>query len=288
MKKTITIMLSLLMLMSLLIGCSKEVTVDAAGLQHMVLDGAATALTKEGYTATLIPDANYDLPESITVTMEDQGEATFTYDPVSGQLTFPEVTGNITLSGTATESIVGTWAGTADFTEMFAKEFAADPATAEYFTVSSFKLDLTMEFDAEGICTLTVDEESAKAAMDTLAKELVDGMVKMLDDMLKQQGVNMSTEDYLTLSGITLEDLTAQLTSEMQVEDMLKELENKSNYHLQDGKLWISDDLDSQADADDACPYTLAEGVLTIEAPAEAAEEDAAAYLFPLVLNRVG
>ena len=85
MKKFFAIILSALMLMSLLTGCSKEVTVDAAGLQHMSLEGAVTAMTKEGYTAKLIPQEHYVLPETITVTMEDQKEQTYTYDPATGE-----------------------------------------------------------------------------------------------------------------------------------------------------------------------------------------------------------
>lgn len=288
MKKFIAIALSALMLMSLLSGCSKEVTVDAAGLQHMTLEGAATAMTKEGYTAKLVPDEHYELPETLTVTMEDQGEQTYTYDPATGALTFPEVTGSITIAGAATESIIDTWAGTVDFTEMLTQEMAADPTAAEYFSFSSFKLDLTMTFDAEGVCTLTVDEESARQAIDTMAQELLDGMVKLLDDLLRQQGLDMTTEDYLAASGMTLEDLKTQLTAEMSVEDMLDELSQQGNYKLQDGKLLISDDLDSEPEEDDACPYTLTDGVLTIEASEDAAGEEAAAYMFPLVLNRVG
>lgn len=288
MKKTITIMLSLLMLMSLLTGCSKEVTVDAAGLQHMTLEGALTTMTKEGYTAKLVPQEHYELPETITVTMEDQEEQSYSYDPATGQLTFTEVTGNITLSGTATESIIGTWASTVDFTEMLKESIAADPTTAQYFSFSGFALDLTMSFDAEGVCTLTVDEESAKKAMETIAQEMLDGMLKMVDELLKQQGVDMTAEDYLAATGMSMEDLRAQLSAELDMEDMIDELSQQSKYAIKDGKLYISDDLDTEPEEGDACPYTLADGVLTIEASEEAAEEEAAAYMFPLVLNRVG
>lgn len=287
MKKFFAIVLSALMLMSLLTGCSKEVTVDATGLQHITLEGAATAMTKEGYTAKLIPDEHYVLPETVTVTMEEQGEQTYTYDPATGELTFTQVTGNITIAATATESIVGTWAGSVDFTQMLTESLATDPTLSGYFTISSFVLDLTMTFDAEGNCSLAIDEESAKAAIEAVSQELLDGMLKMLNELLKQQGVEMTMEDYLAASGMTMEDLRAQLSAELNVEDMVGELSQENTYEIRDGKLYLAD-ADGNFTEDGAAPYTLLDGVLTIEASEEAAEEEYADYMFPLVLNRVG
>lgn len=287
MKKFFTIALSVLMLMSLLTGCSKEVTVDAAGLQHMTLEGALTTMTKEGYTAKLVPQEHYELPETITVTMEDQEEQSYSYDPATGELTFTEVTGNITITGIATESIIGTWASTVDFTEMLKASMAADPTVAEFFSFSSFVLDITITFDAEGVCTLTIDEESAKVALETIAQEMLDGMLKMIDELLKQQGVDMTAEDYLAATGMSMDDLREQLSAELDVEDMIDELSQENTYEIRDGKLYIAD-ADGNMTEEDASSFTLADGVLTIEASEEAAEEEAAAYMFPLVLNRVG
>jgi len=289
MKKFFAILLSALMLMSLLTGCSKEVTVDAAGLQHMTLEGAVTAMTKEGYTAKLIPQEHYVLPEIITVTMEDQKEQTYTYDPATGELTFTEVTGNITISGAATESIVGTWAGTVEFSEEYIKEsMTVEPTMANYFTIRPFSLDLTMTFHEDGTCALEIDEESAKKAVDQMMQDIMDGMVKLLDELLKQQGLNMTTEEYLEASGVTMEDLREQMAGQMDAQDMMENFSHEANYEIRDGKLLISDDLDTAPEEEDAAPYTLADGVLTIEASEEAAEEEGSEYMFPLVLNRVG
>lgn len=289
MKKFFAIVLSALMLMSLLTGCSKEVTVDATGLQHITLEGAATAMTKEGYTAKLIPDEHYVLPETVTVTMEEQGEQTYTYDPATGELTFTQVTGNITIAATATESIVGTWAGTVEFTEEYMKEsMTMDPMVSAYFSISPFSLDLTMTFHEDGTCAMEIEEESAKKAAEQMTQELLDGIVKLLDELLKQQGLNMTTEEYLAASGMTLDDLREQMAGEMNAQDMIEGLSNEANYEIRDGKILISDDLDTEPEEEDAAPYTLIDGVLTIEASEEAAEEPGAEYMFPLVLNRVG
>ena len=285
MKRIIAIALSLLLLMGLLSGCSKEVTVDAAGLEHMTLEGAAVAMTKEGYTAKLVPQAHYVLPETITVTMEDQGEQSYSYDPATGQLTFPKVTGNITIAGTAVESIVGTWRGTVDFTQAISEALGADPSAAEYFSFENLTLDLIMTFDAQGNCTLAIDEASAKATMDTIAQVMLDGTLKLLDDLLSIQDPNFSVEDYLAASGTTMEDLKEQISAELKMEDLVGELSQEGTYEIRDGKLYIADG-DEAFTEDDASAYTLQNGVLTIEAPADADQDESAAIMFPLVLNR--
>ena len=287
MKKAFSVFFSILMIISLLTGCSKEVSVDSTGLLHMTLEGTPTAMTKEGYTATLVPDAHFELPETITVTMEDQEAQSYHYDPFTGVLTFTEVTGNITISGTASESIVGTWSGSADFTEALTASLAADPTVASYFNFSEFVLDLTMTFDTEGTCTLAIDAASARESVETIAQEMLDGMLKMITDLLQQMDIDMTAQDYLAATGISIEDLQEQLNAEWDVDELISKISQQGKYLIKDGKLYISDDLESDPEEEDACPYTLASGVLTINAPEDAAEDEAAAYLFPLVLKRV-
>lgn len=288
MKKALSILICMLLLVSLLSGCSKEVTVDATGLVHMTFDGAATTMTKEGYTATLVADEHYDLPETINVVMEGQeGAASFTYDPSTGKVEIAEVVGAITITGEATESIVGTWKGSVDFSEvMTATMSAADETMAKYFNFPNLTLDLIMTFTADGTCTLSGDPASVDALADALGDCLMDGMVLMIEDLLKEQGLDITFEQYLTLAGITREQLQEQMMSQFDADELLEGLETEGKYMLEDGVLYLSDDLNSEVDKEDGSAYTLVDGVLTIQASNLDSDNEFVQMIFPLVLNR--
>ncbi|MBQ7916294.1 MAG: DUF885 domain-containing protein [Firmicutes bacterium] len=91
--------------MSLLFsGCSKEVTVDTAGLDRITSDGAAIGQTKEDYTATLTAEEGYDLPKAVEVTIDGVVlTGGYTYDPETGLLTIDgeSITGNVVISAAA-------------------------------------------------------------------------------------------------------------------------------------------------------------------------------------------
>jgi hypothetical protein len=77
-------------------------------LTSMTSSGASTASLHQTYSATLKANTNYSLPTTITVTM---GGTTLTsgsgysYSSSSGAVSIPSVTGDITISGTATRNI---------------------------------------------------------------------------------------------------------------------------------------------------------------------------------------
>ncbi len=50
-------------------------------------------------TGTLSPDDGYQLPTAISVTMGGQATENFTYDPSTGSVAVPQVTGDLMISG---------------------------------------------------------------------------------------------------------------------------------------------------------------------------------------------
>ena len=82
-------------------------TVDSSGLNNMTSNGASTANIGTTYTATLSTNSsNYSLPSSIKVTMGGTTLTTsdYTYSSNSGSLSIPNVSGDITISGSAVYS----------------------------------------------------------------------------------------------------------------------------------------------------------------------------------------
>ena len=104
MKKVLLLTLCLVMMICLLAGCSKEVTVDTTGLVNIKSSGEPIAKTKESYTAVLTADQYYALPKNITITMDGVAITEgYVYNPTTGELIISEeaVTGNISISAKA-------------------------------------------------------------------------------------------------------------------------------------------------------------------------------------------
>lgn len=77
-------------------------------LSSMTSSGATTASLHKTYTATLTASTFYTLPTSITVTMGGTTLTSgtgYTYSSSTGAISIPSVTGDITITGTATRNI---------------------------------------------------------------------------------------------------------------------------------------------------------------------------------------
>lgn len=180
---------------------------------------------------------------------------------------------------------MGAWEGTVDLTEYLTTMVTeGDESMSDYFNFSRLTMDLTLTFTEEGVCTLEFPQESAEALIASLLEQMKPAMEKVLEDALAAEGLDMTLDEFLSLTGISLDDLMAEAMDEAIAEDMLSELEESGNYLVKDGKLYISDDLDSEIDEDDYQLYTIENGVLTIEA-AEG-DTDKENFLFPLTLTR--
>lgn len=74
-------------------------------LTGMSSNSAKTVKRGQNYTATFTANNNYNLPNSITVTMEGNDNPTYTYNRNNSNVTIQNVTGNITISGQAEYNI---------------------------------------------------------------------------------------------------------------------------------------------------------------------------------------
>lgn len=289
MKKQISIVLCLLLLVSVLLtGCTKEVAVDASALQNITFTGETVANNKDAYTATLTPAEHFALPETLTVTVGGTALTEgYTYDPATGTLTIEAdyITGDIAIAGTATESIVGTWAGSVDITDYLTSTVAAaDASMAGYFSFSDLVMDLTMTFTAEGTCSMEFDAEGMETLINSMLEQMRPGLEQMMMDALAAEGLDMSLEEFLSMAGISLDDMLAEVANAALSEETLEAMEQSGNYLVKGDHLCISDDLSDPVDEDDYQIFTIENDVLTIEL-AEGDEE--MAFLFPMVLTRV-
>ena len=190
--------------------------------------------------------------------------------------------------GEKKETLVGTWNATIDIAEVYNAEIAAsgDEAMAEYLSVDSFAIPLVMTFNEDGTYSLTVDKEGMDAAMNGLIEDMKVGLEKYFNDYFSSMGLEIDVDEALAASGMSLDALVEEMKAEIMPEDMYADMESAGQYKAEDGKLYLTEDVEVEPVGGVYNTYTIEGDTLTIEAGTEELEDEMAELLFPLVLKR--
>lgn len=190
--------------------------------------------------------------------------------------------------GEKKETLVGTWNATIDIAEVYNAEIAAsgDEAMAEYLSVDSFAIPLVMTFNEDGTYSLTVDKEGMDAAMNGLIEDMKVGLEKYFNDYFSSMGLEIDVDEALAASGMSLDSLVEEMKGEIMTEDMYADMESAGQYKAEDGKLYLTEDVEVEPVGGVYNTYTIEGDTLTIDAGTEELEDEMAELLFPLVLKR--
>lgn len=286
MKKQYAVILSLVLVMCVLFtGCSKEVTVDVTGLSQVTSDGAAVAKTGEAYSATLTAAQYYELPETITVTVDGAAlSGGYTYDPQTGALSIEgeSITGNVAIEAKAFESIIGTWKSGVDISGYMNTVIGGIPMMGEYFDFADLTMDFVMTFNEDGTFAMVGDAASIDTLLVNLKDQMKDGMIKMLEDVLAAEGVEMTIEEFLAASNMDMDELIEESLADVSPEEMIESMENDGTYKVEDGKLYLN-----EFEPEDAQVFEIKDGVMTLQVSEGDKGEEMMDILFPMVLKRV-
>ena len=183
------------------------------------------------------------------------------------------------------DTIVGTWKTNIDLAEAFNEEMAAS-GMGDYINIESFNLPLVMEFKADGTGSMTVDQEAMTETVDKLAADLTAGLEAYFTEYFASMGLEIDLDEALAASGMSMDDLVEEMKAEFAGEDAFAEFTNEFKYKAEDGKLYMSEDLDSEISTDTYNTYELKGNALTLDIGNEDLDEEMAKYLFPMNLTR--
>ena len=182
-----------------------------------------------------------------------------------------------TPSGGGKPSIVGTWTGSVNMGAMLETLMQTE-------VEKDISCKMIFTFSADGKFSAKLDEQSAKAAVETM----VDVIVDMMKDVYAEQDIDL--EEALAAEGMTMDDLKAQYKEELDVDGMFEGISGETCYKHEDGKIYIAEsqeDLDEE-DYDSVYIVSLAGNTLTvtdIESDGESAAE-VMPDMFPLVFKK--
>lgn len=187
------------------------------------------------------------------------------------------------------KALVGTWTGSVDLTQPL--NDAIEPQLGElnqFYTFDSFVLECIVTFTGEGTYTVGFERSSVERAFEQIMADLEEGMYAYMEQILQDQGLDVTVEEYLEQGGSSIkramEQTLAAMDPEALIEELLETTAMEGNFDAEGGKLMLSDGLEYQPDPAVYHTYRLSGGTLTIEqGSAEGSQIDA---LFPLILKK--
>ena len=198
----------------------------------------------------------------------------------------------LTLSLTACSdknSVVGSWKAEVDLTEMINEGIADDEDMAEYVALKDFSFAMTLKLKDDGTYEMSVDEDDIKDVIKSAKKDLQEGFNKYFEDLIDSQDLGVTVDELLDSYGLDLDALIEAVFSDEMVDEIVSEMSSEGKYKAEDGKLYFSDDLDSDIDEDEYTTYEMADNELKLmEAFGEDAAEMEDLGLFPMTFKKVG
>lgn len=182
-------------------------------------------------------------------------------------------------------TVVGTWRADINLAEAFNEEMEAS-GMGDYINIESFNLPLVMEFKEDGTGSMSVDQAAMTETVDKLAADLTTGLEAYFTEYFSSMGLEVDLDEALAASGMSMDDLVNEMKAEFAGEEAFAEFTNEFKYKAEDGKLYMSDDLDSEVPTDEYNTYTLDGDTMTLEVGTEELEEEMAKYMFPMTLTR--
>ena len=184
----------------------------------------------------------------------------------------------------AEERILGIWQTSIDCSDLCNSYIEATMGTelAHYFDFTGIHLAGTLELKEDGSFTMTISQADVDAYSSEIDRIMHENLYAYLAQVLEEELAGRTMDQYMEETNLTIDHLliAAGVNMSQMIYDLLDPLRTvpcSGTYYLQEDMLHI---------AGTVAPFTLAGGLLHIDAPAESDGIAAFPALFPLDFTR--
>lgn len=147
------------------------------------------------------------------------------------------------------EKFYGTWVAEVDCSDLLNESLSQDDEElAEYITVEDFTMNLVLTFSEDDTYDWEIDEDSVEKSVEKLKSDMADGMTRYFEDMLKDEGIDMSVDEMLESLGVSMDEYLSEMIDTDTIMAAYEDQEGK--FDAEKGKLYMSAGLDFQPDYD--------------------------------------
>ncbi len=144
------------------------------------------------------------------------------------------------------DALVGEWEASLEMADMLNEEIKAgmgsDQDMMKYMEVDSFKLPLTLTFKEDDTYKMAVDEDAMEQSIDLLIEGLGDGLTKYFEDMIAEEGLDMTVDEVLAASGYTMDSLLEESFDKEDIMSSMDVMESSGTFKVSKGTLILTDD----------------------------------------------
>lgn len=192
----------------------------------------------------------------------------------------------VTLSGCGakeSEKFVGTWETDIDMTQAINEGFAEDAETADYLKVDSFKISMVFAFNEDGTYKIDINEEAFNNAYNGLVQSFRDGMKAYLEAAAKKEGLNVSADEMLKISGTTMDAIVNEALDKGTLLESFNEMKGEGTFEVKDGSLNLTDKQTNEVSSESY--EFVSDSELKLVKPENSDDKDLDA-IYPLILKK--
>lgn len=186
-------------------------------------------------------------------------------------------------TGCTKNELEGSYIMDLDFSEQINSGFAGSDLE-EYIKIETGYFTYIAKFNADGTYSFDVVDQSLVDMIDSVRLTVADGMRRYYKMKLLEADSPLSVDEFLEQQNIDLDAVAKDAFSDAMVEEMIGSLENEGYYTAKDGKLCMSESLDTRPDPEVYEEYTLEGDTLTITAGST--ENETEEGIYPLVFKK--
>ena len=202
---------------------------------------------------------------------------------------------SLTGCNSAQKKIIGTWQADINYASAINAGISSvkdADKMAKYIEFDEFMLKTTFTFFADGTYQVELDSLSVFNAVHGIRDHVAAGMLQYIKDLIQQQGLSMSVNEYLAKIGLDRFSLGESIITDRALSEMADSLSKGSTglYRVKDGKLYVTTDTNTELTEDNYDTFTIDGDTLTLHechCQQEAGFENISQTIYPIVLNRV-
>lgn len=188
------------------------------------------------------------------------------------------------------DALVGAWKAELDLTDIFNTSMTRVSAEdmAEYLKVEAFSVAVTLTFREDDTYSMKVDEAALNETMQNIRSDIQAGMERYLVDLVAAEGVEMSLEEILTLSGLSMSDLMDEIITPELTASVVENINAQGKFEAEGGKLYLSAGLQFAVDKNIYEPYRLEGTTLTLlEIVSDEAVDNFTSAMYPMIFQKI-
>lgn len=188
------------------------------------------------------------------------------------------------------DALVGAWKAELDLTDIFNTSMTRVSAEdmAEYLKVEAFSVAVTLTFREDDTYSMKVDEAALNETMQNIRSDIQAGMERYLVDLVAAEGVEMSLEEILTLSGLSMSDLMDEIITPELTASVVENINAQGKFEAEGGKLYLSAGLQFAVDKNIYEPYRMEGTTLTLlEIVSDEAVDNFTSAMYPMIFQKI-